>query len=53
MEAKLIAIFNAEKKHSVRYDLFRIDNPEKNVGSIYWPKDAGKMPDIIEVTTAK
>ena len=47
---ELIAILNAPKKHSIRYDLVFKDNKEKIVGSIYWPKDAGEIPKEIKVT---
>ena len=51
MEKKLKMIFNSQKKHSTRYDLVDPEDAEKKiVGSIYWPKDKGDIPDEIKIT---
>ena len=47
-EKTVVAILNSPKKHSIRYDLF-IEGIDKTIGSIYWPKDAGVMPEKFTV----
>ena len=51
-EKKVVAEFNGNKKHSVRYDL-RIEGSERIVGSIYWPKELGEIPTEIKVEVKK
>lgn len=48
-EITVIAILNSPKKHSTRFDLFSDKNPEKTIGSIYWPKDFGPIPEKLSV----
>lgn len=40
----LTAVYNSDKKNSIRYDLYIGEDRTKIVGSIYWPKDKGIMP---------
>lgn len=48
------AIYNSQKKHSVRYDIFvEHDGKDVVVGSLYWPKALGKAPDRLDITEIK
>lgn len=48
-----VAIFNSDKKHSKRYDIYvNIDGDKVQVGAFYWPKNLGVLPQKVTVLQA-